>query len=242
LAESDPFEMPGATAPVSSGLIRLALDHALAHRFSVLLEGTFRDPDMVVGTAVRFAGAGYRVEVVAVATPGMVSRLSAEQRSLGGGDGRFGRWTPPGAHESGLAGSSGVVAALEASPVVRRVTVRSRERVLYENERAVDGQWGGRPRAAEVLAAEQGRRLTPTQAVDWMARYRAVFEAAAGRPGYLNRLTAPAYRALERDAVALIPVVAVDPAVDSGVLRREADERGRLLAARSDMFSVTDPS
>jgi predicted kinase len=83
LARNNPLAMPAATAAVSGGLVRLALDHAVKHRFSVLLEGTFRDPQMVTATARRFAEAGYRVEVVAVATPAAVSRLSAEQRSLG---------------------------------------------------------------------------------------------------------------------------------------------------------------
>ena len=61
LATRAPFEMPAATAPVSGGLVKLALDHALERRYSVLLEGTFRDPGMVTGTATRFADAGYRV-------------------------------------------------------------------------------------------------------------------------------------------------------------------------------------
>lgn len=68
LAVNDPLGMPAATAPTSSGLIRLALDYAIEHGYPVLLEGTFRDPAMVTGTAARFAEAGYRVEVVAVAT------------------------------------------------------------------------------------------------------------------------------------------------------------------------------
>ncbi|MBD3757341.1 MAG: zeta toxin family protein [Microbacterium sp.] len=110
LATRAPFEMPAATAPVSGGLVKLALDHALERRYSVLLEGTFRDPGMVTGTATRFAEAGYRVEVVAVATPAPVSRLSAEMRSLGDGPNEPGRWTPPEAHETALAGS--VVGAL----------------------------------------------------------------------------------------------------------------------------------
>lgn len=83
LADHAPFEMPGSTAPVSGGLVARALDHALQHRYSVLCEGTFRDPRMVTEMATRFADAGYRVDVVAVATPAPVSRLSAEMRSNG---------------------------------------------------------------------------------------------------------------------------------------------------------------
>ncbi|MDR1513964.1 MAG: zeta toxin family protein, partial [Propionibacteriaceae bacterium] len=95
LSADAPLEMPAVTAPVSGGLVHLALDHALANRYSVLLEGTFRDSAMVAGNAERFAEAGYRVEVVAVAAPAAVSRLSAEQRSLADAAGAFGRWTPP---------------------------------------------------------------------------------------------------------------------------------------------------
>lgn len=100
LADHEPFAMPGKTAPVSGGLVARALDHAFAGRYSVLLEGTFRDPQMVAATATRFADAGYRVEVAAVATPGPVSRLSAEIRSLDIGYPAVGRWTPPAAHET----------------------------------------------------------------------------------------------------------------------------------------------
>lgn len=135
LATRAPFEMPAATAPVSGGLVKLALDHALERRYSVLLEGTFRDPGMVTGTATRFAEAGYRVEVVAVATPAPVSRLSAEMRSLGDGPNEPGRWTPPEAHETALAGSAGVLSALEALPHIARVRVFSREAQLFDRSR-----------------------------------------------------------------------------------------------------------
>lgn len=126
LALDDPLGMPAATAPTSSGLIRLALDHAIEHGYPVLLEGTFRDPAMVTGTAARFAGAGYRVEVVAVAAPAPVSRLAAEERFLRARRGEVGRWTPPEAHETALAGSPEVVAALEALPAVARIRLRHR--------------------------------------------------------------------------------------------------------------------
>ena len=94
LVTTDPLRLPAATMAVSGGLVRLALDHALQHRYSVLLEGVFRDPAMVTGTAERFAAAGYSVGVVAVATPAPVSRLGAEQRFLGAPVPRAARWTP----------------------------------------------------------------------------------------------------------------------------------------------------
>lgn len=74
-----------------------------SERAVVLLEGTFRDPEMVCGTTERFAAAGFRVEVVAVATPSPVSRFEAEQRYLGATHPIQARWTPPEAHEVALA-------------------------------------------------------------------------------------------------------------------------------------------
>jgi hypothetical protein len=229
LAEFAPLEMPGATAPVSGGLIRLALDHALAYRYSVLLEGTFRDPSMVTATAARFADAGYRVQVLAVGTPAPVSRLSAERRSLGDG-GQFGRWTPPEAHEVALAGSPGVVTALEAMPVVSRVQVYSRDRLLYDNVRSDDGTWRALPRTGQVLQAEQTRPLTPADAEAWLARYHDVFADAMQRPGYLCEATTPAYQLLQHDAAALIPVAGTDPSIDAQSLWRDHHERQAALA------------
>lgn len=222
LVTDGPLGMPSATAPVSSGLIRLALDHALARRLPVLLEGTFRDPAMVAGTATRFADAGYRVEVVAVATPAPVSRLGAEQRYLGARNLLSARWTPPDAHETALVGSPVVVAALEALPAVSRIQVHSRARLLYENLRDTSGAWQLEPGAADALRTEQQRPLTADEAASWLVRYDAVFDAARTRPGYLSPVTAPAYRLLERDAATIIPMI---PAADTGMLQREQERR-----------------
>ena len=228
LVTDDPLGMPAATAPVSGGLIRLALDHALARRLPVLLEGTFRDPAIVTGTATRFADAGYRVEVVAVAVPAPVSRLGAEQRYLGARNPLSARWTPPEAHETALAGSPAVVAALEALPAVSRVQVHSRARLLYENIRDTRDAWQREPGAADALRAEQLRPLTADEAASWLVRYGAVFDAARTRPGYLSPVTAPAYQLLEHDAATIIPTI---PAADTGMLQR--DQERRRIALRT---------
>jgi predicted kinase len=230
LARREPLQMPAATAAVSGGLVRLALDHALDHRYSVLLEGTFRDSEMVAATARRFAEAGYRVEVVAVAAPAAVSRLSAEQRSLGR-NGRFGRWTPPQAHEDGLAGSPTTVAALEGLPAVSRVQVRTRDRLVYDNTRDAAGAWSREPAGAAVLRAEQGRELAPSDAAKWLRDYADTFRKAQSRPGYLGAATIPAYRLLQRDAARLIPVAASIPGLDARALRRQSSARHDALEA-----------
>lgn len=225
LARDDAFLMPHETAPVSGGLVRLAVEHAYEHRYSLLLEGTFRNAAMVTGTAAQFADAGYRVEVAAVATPAVVSRLSAEMRSLAGGLPSIGRWTPPGAHDSALEHSPGVVAALEALPQVMRVRVFSRERLLYDNTRTSTGDWKQPAEAASVLRAEQHRVLGDVETVAWLRDYQAVFALAAARPGYLGPETAPTYLRLQADAEQMIRSLMVTPGAPVNELRAEQRER-----------------
>ncbi len=229
LAVNDPLAMPSATAPTSSGLVRLALDHAIEHGYPVLLEGTFRDPEMVTGTASRFSAAGYRVEVVAVATPALVSRLAAEERFLRARRGEVGRWTPPEAHEKALVGSPEVVTALEALSVVARIQVYARDQGLYDNHRTEAGTWEHPPRAAEVLRGEQTRQLTPTEAIRWLADYGAVFGAAHARRGYLSPVTAPAYRLLQEDAARMIELTATDPSANVRALEEQQTHRRIML-------------
>ncbi|MFB9774852.1 zeta toxin family protein [Brevibacterium otitidis] len=224
LMVEEPLAMPEKTAPVSGGLVRLALEHALAHRFSVLLEGTFRDPEMVTGTASRFAEAGYRVEVVAVATPAAVSRLSAQQRALAAAYPGIGRWTPPEAHETAVAGSPRVVAALEALPFITRVRVFSRERLLHDT---TGESAAGSVSAADVLQGEQTRRPAPGEALAWLARYEQVFALARARPGYLGPASAPAFRLLQADAQTMIDIATTMPGVDTAELDQQ--QRWRRL-------------
>lgn len=226
LMVEEPLLMSERTAPVSGGLVRLALEHALVHRFSVLLEGTFRDPEMVTGTASRFAEAGYRVEVVAVATPAAVSRLSAQQRALAAAYPGIGRWTPPEAHETAVAGSPRVVAALEALPFIIRVRVFSRERLLHDTtSRSVAGAVS----AADVLRGEQTRRLAPGEALAWLARYEQVFALARARPGYLVPVMAPAFRLLQADAQTMIDAATTTPGVDAAELDQQQRRRRLYL-------------
>ena len=227
LLTTDPLRMPAATTPVSGGLVRLALDHALRHRYSVLLEGVFRDPAVVTSTAERFAAAGYSVGAVATATPAPVSRLAAEQRFLGAPSPRAARWTPPTAHESSLHRSPTVLAELEACRAVTWVQLYARSQPIYDNTRASDGHWQDPPAAAELLRHEHTRDLTPREALGWLADYDALFALARERTGYLNPATMPAYRLLQADAVRLMR--SVGPLADITQLRYRHGQRDAVL-------------
>lgn len=193
------------------------------------MEGTFRDVGMVTANATRFADAGYRVEVVAVATPAAVSRLSAEMRSLDVGHPAVGRWTPPEAHESALTKSAGVLDALERFPHVQRMQVFSREQLLFDNARTDTGEWAQPAEAAAALRREQHRPLDVREAFNWLQGYAAVFTKAHARPGYLGQETAPAYVHLQRDAQTMIRTLSQTPGVPIGQLERGQRSRRKHL-------------
>lgn len=207
LALEEPLAMPNETAPVSGGLVRRALEYGRSHRYSILLEGTFRDAAMVTATVRRFASAGYRVHVVAVSTPPAVSRLSAEERSLDRGYPHLGRWTPPSAHESALAEAANVVAALEALPRVSRMDVFSRSGRLYTNERGADGSWLISVACERVFREHQAQSLSAEDARLWLLRFAEAFAKAVGRPAYLGAETGSAYIRLQHDAQSMIDLL-----------------------------------
>jgi hypothetical protein len=161
LAESpDPELMPAATAEASGWWVRRALAHAAKRRFSVAVEGTFRDPAVPLATAGQFAAAGHRVHVVALAVPEAVSWLACVTRYLLAASGLAGRagparWTPRAAHDLAYANAPATLHALWASPSVRRITILRRDGgQALDAERDWTGRWPGRADPVrELLAA-----------------------------------------------------------------------------------------
>src|SRR5690606_30960337 len=100
LAREHPWLMPNATAQASGGWLSRCIKHARENRYSLLLEGVFRDPSMVTRTINQFADAGYRVEVVGLAVPHRDSLLSTLGRFLKPTGDEVPRWTPTTAHDS----------------------------------------------------------------------------------------------------------------------------------------------
>lgn len=133
LQRDDPEAMPQVTQAVSGPLVKRCLEYARAHRISVLVEGTFRDPDMVLATTRSFREAGFDVHVVALAVPPEVSRASTLGRfyeTLGTDQNR---WTPPAAHEAAVAAMPRTVAHLARATQVGRFTILDRDGVMLED-------------------------------------------------------------------------------------------------------------
>jgi hypothetical protein len=116
LLTNAPALMPDATAQASGAWVRMSIDYALENRHSIIVEGTFRRPDVTMSEARHFHDAGFSTHVVALAVPAPVSRLSTLQRYADGiRQSGQARWTPLEAHEAGFEGTPRTVAAAEHS-------------------------------------------------------------------------------------------------------------------------------
>ena len=67
LITAQPQQAGAVLAEATRTWVRAALDDAVTTRRSLLLEGSFGDPDVTLATATRFRQAGFRVRVVAIA-------------------------------------------------------------------------------------------------------------------------------------------------------------------------------
>lgn len=192
LARDHPWLMPDATAQASGAWVRRCIDHALENRYSLLLEGVFRDPTVVARTIDRFAATGYRVEVVGLAVPYRDSLLSTLGRYLHPYDTETARWTPVTAHDSAYRMVPSTLHAAEETAGTHLLHVTNREGAnLYTNTRAPDGRWTD-PTPGAAMAAENERDATPSPEVarTWLELWVEHTRELAHR-GQLNERTAP---------------------------------------------------
>jgi hypothetical protein len=227
LLRSDLLAIPNHTGPVVATWVRSCIDHAIAERYSLILEGTFRDPDVVAATVRRFASAGYHTEAVVLAVRPERSRLDCVLRSLGTSPALPGRWTPPTAHDTSFARLPHTVAALEAMPELYRISVHTRTGTAFTDEREPDGRWQQPIRASDVLRIEHQRPLNPDAATAWLHQYRVAVEAL-GRLPTIDVRALPMYLTLIEDADRLAAMATQDPQDPRG--RQHADTQRQAAA------------
>ena len=178
-----PAAMPDATAQASSAWVERSIRYAAEHRISVLVEGTYRNPQVPVGTARRFRGQGFRVEVHLVAVAPEISRLSIADRFVTGAqlDGA-GRFTSVDAHNIAFDALPDTMRALHEPPSpVHRFVVRDRTGVLYDSDRPLPSREPGIDSLLDVASREWWRRpMGIAEFADWQER-------ADGVTGYLQR-------------------------------------------------------
>lgn len=129
----------------------------------MIVDQTSKDPVAVVSLAKTLTGAGYAVEFRAVAVSAAVSEqrihMRYESQKAAAGSGRF---STKDNHDQAYAALPASVAALEAAPHVRAVSLYDQShKVVYANIR-LDDTWALPPRAAEAMI--EGRNRPPTLA------------------------------------------------------------------------------
>lgn len=182
LLDEEPWLFPQATGQASGAWVRMSIEYARDHGYSLILEGIFRDPAMTVATAEEFA-LTHRVEVVGLAVRAERSRLDSLHRYLDGG-----RWTPPHVHDLALPQMLETIAAVEGSPAVKRVTITDRTGAdRYVNERTPQGAWGAEPAAVQAVHSVRARPLPPEEAAGWLERREDIVLSFAARGRSMTR-------------------------------------------------------
>ncbi|QVJ03475.1 zeta toxin family protein (plasmid) [Nocardiopsis eucommiae] len=193
LAQDHPWLMPNATAQASGAWVRRCIDHALQNRYSLLLEGVFRNPHVVAQTIDRFAAAGYRVEVVGLAVPYRDSLLATLGRYLYPADTETARWTPATAHDSAYNMIPSTLQAAEDTAGTHQLHITNREGAnLHTNTRTPHGQWTNPTPGAAVEATNSERNAAPSPEIarTWLELWAEHTRELAHR-GQLNEQTAP---------------------------------------------------
>lgn len=159
-----PADMPDVTRPAARWWQDRAAAYLRAGRYHALLEGGFRDPGTVLATAERFAEAGYGVRVCTLAVPAVLSRLGiierfARQVEVAG----TGRWTTAASHDADYSGTVEVLRLAEASPAVSRISLLTRDGLVYDNHRGPAGEWTIRASSIDVLGEARDTALSRLQ-------------------------------------------------------------------------------
>ncbi|MGY0466829.1 zeta toxin family protein [Kitasatospora sp. cg17-2] len=168
-----------------------------ARRLDALVETALADPAAFRAQALDWRRAGYRIEVVALATApawsqlGVLSRFAAQVHATGA-PGRFVSWEN---HDRCAKALLETLTVVEAERLADRVTVVRRGlELLYSNELLATG-WQRPPGAARAVAAEHTRRWDAAETERFRRRH-----AEAARQVHTEPLAGDLRLAVARDA------------------------------------------
>ena len=226
-----PADMAGVTRPAARWWQDRAADYLRTHRYNTLLESAFRDPDSVLATARDFQNAGYQVHVSALAVPAAVSRLAiierfARQVETAG----TGRWTTMASHEADYLGTEEVLRLAQSSPSVSRISLWTRDGLVYDNRRDRAGAWASAETPADVLAEARGTPLTRLQRValaDRLDRTLTGLETADLVHPVLREMAATVAQSLSAEAADIREPAEAAPAADVGQAEGSGPESRR---------------
>jgi UDP-N-acetylglucosamine kinase len=240
LLATDALAVPNATAQASGAWVRMTIDHALTHRYSLMLEGTFRDTAAVSATIRRFATAGYRTEVVVLAVRAERSRMDSMLRHHGSVEGQTCRWTPPSAHDTPYERLPATVVAVQALPELDRIAVVVRDGTeVFSNQRGADRRWRQPPDAHDALTKHRDTPLPRDEAQAWLAHYRALFDQLH-REHRVDPRALPAYINLHADAARVAAMANPDRTLPDHVRQHAQHLLDQVLL--NELRTATDAS
>ena len=177
LARSGSAEAPEILAEAAAEWLRRCLAHARSTRHSMILEGTFRTPEVALGLSELFAREGFSARVVVVAAPRSESLLATASRHLLEAQaGRASRFTSVEVHDSGWEGTRALVSELVVTPAIDRLTILGRDGAArFDAERSTVGTYAG---AADALDRERSATMSASTAMRWLSELRAMTDAA----------------------------------------------------------------
>lgn len=227
----------------SARWVEKAIAFASEHRYSVLIEGTYRNGDVVASTMQRFRAAGYEVDARALAVnerfsmQGIIERY--EKQRAGHGSGRM---TAPEAHRAAYEGMPLTIERIEREQLADRLTIYRRGAEIVYSNQLQGGQWKSRPAGRQGLEQERSR--------PWTESERQAFLKAADRIDAF--LQAPGRHASPADlqAAARLRQLADPPAatrqttpyaLGKAQVQAEATRGTAIAAARAPQSAVPSP-
>jgi hypothetical protein len=174
----------------------MAATYAIERRVDVLVESACRHPKDFAELAQAFHDGGYRVEVVIMAVPEVLSRLGIltrfyERLPEAGSRNLPIRLTPRKVHDDSYHGLVEAAGFVDESSAVDQVVVARRDNmVAYANER-INGVWNKPARTADSLLLERKRPLPERERLLAEAALKRLrIENVPGLPARLDEIVA----------------------------------------------------
>jgi Zeta toxin len=141
--------------------VEKSIAYAQSQRVNAVIEGTFRNTEVVANTMASFRAAGYEVDARVLAVNEKVSEQGIHQRyEAQKADRGVGRMTTEKAHRDAYTGLPVTLAWVEEKKLADRVTVMKRgAEIIYTNE-LKDGEWAKPPEAVAAVVKERDRPLS----------------------------------------------------------------------------------
>lgn len=163
-ANKDLMRQDDKTAALYTGAdsgkwVEKAIDHAVANRYNIIVEGTMRSPDVVRQTLDKFREAGYEIHAKAIAVRREASELSIQMRyETQRVERGFGRMTTQEAHNAAYDGVPKSLEQIEQDKLANHVAINTRQAEnIYQNE-LKNGRWTQPPTARAALESERHRQ------------------------------------------------------------------------------------